>query len=173
MKLKAKMAKKYYDSALNEKDMDVKFCLLWRALFLLSEDNKSLGKGARQGLREYIETEYEAFDSNVDFEDERLDVFYERPFFSDGRVEEDRDIYFYQDFNTNRQYRSDDDYVLSIRSFQKILEESDLVSLYMTIFKIYDYIIVKENDNYSERDKRLLEGSAYLLECALNNLMLN
>lgn len=117
-----------------------------------------------------IENHLDEFYRDIDFEDSRLDIFYERPIFEDCRVEEERDVYYYQDFNINRNHRPNDDYILSIRNFQHILEDSDLIALYMSIFKIHDYIYNQKTGKYDERDKRLIEGANYLLECGLKNI---
>lgn len=171
MNLKNKIIKSFYEAGLKETNEDLKLYYLWNVFINICEMNKQDGDGLRAGIRRFIENNIDDMDSNLDYEDFRLDVFYERPVFEDLRVEEERDLYYYQDFNTNRNIRANDDYLLSIKTFQRILEDSDLISLYMSIFKIQNYILNCNNDNYDDRTNRLIAGSNYLLETALENLI--
>ena len=168
--LKSRLAKKDYIGGLNEITEDLKFHLYFEAVNLLAQENKQLGDSNRQALRRYIESHITAFEADVNFEDFLLDVFYERPVFSDLHVDENRDVYYYEDFNTNKSYRTNDDNVLSIKTFQRILEDSDMVSFYMSIYKVHDYLFEENKSEYSDYEKRLIKASNYLLECALKNL---
>ena len=168
--LKEKLAKKYYELAQNEKEADIILHLLYQSLILKAELEKGPNEGLRASIRSLVENHLDEFDRDIDFEDSRLDIFYERPIFEDCRIENERDIYYYQDFNVNRNHRPNDDYILSIINFQHILEDSDLIALYMSIFKIHDYIYNQKTGKYDERDKRLIEGANYLLECGLKNI---
>ena len=171
MNLKNKLINDFYNNGKNANEKDVKLYYYWNAFLNIVEENKDENIGLRAGIRAFIENNIEDMDGNVDFEDSVLDVLYERPVFEDLRVEEERDLYYYEDFNTNRQMKANDDYLLSIKTFQRVLEDSDLISMYMSVFKIYNYVLNKENDKYSERETRLIDASNYLLECALNNLI--
>lgn len=171
MNLKNKIIKSFYELGLKEKEEDLKLYYLWNSFLEISQLNKEESDGLRASIRRFIETNIDDIDADLDYEDFRLDVFYERPVFEDLRVEEDRDLYYYQDFNTNRNIRANDDYLLSIRTFQRILEDSDLISIYMSIFKIYNFIVESTNDKYDERVKRLITGSNYILETALKNIV--
>lgn len=171
MNLKNKIIKSFYELGLKEKEEDLKLYYLWNSFLEISQLNKEESDGFRASIRRFIETNIDDIDADLDYEDFRLDVFYERPVFEDLRVEEDRDLYYYQDFNTNRNIRANDDYLLSIRTFQRILEDSDLISIYMSIFKIYNFIVESTNDKYDERVKRLITGSNYILETALKNIV--
>lgn len=171
MNLKNKIINNFYSLGIKEKEEDVKLYYLWNAFLTICEMNKESSDGIRAGIRRFIETNYDDTDKDLDYEDFSLDVFYERPVFEDLRVEEDRDLYYYQDFNTNRNIRANDDYLLSIKTFQRILEDSDLISLYMSIFKVYNFIVGSMNDKYDERTTRLIVGSNYLLETALKNII--
>lgn len=168
--LKEKLAVKYYEASLNENNADVKFSLLFEALVSLAQANKVNNEGKRQTIRRLIESNITAFECDVDFENEILDVFYERPVFNNLVVESDKDVYFYEDFNTNKTFNTNDDYVLSIKNFQRIVEDSEIVSFYMSIVKIYDYIFEQNKTEYSDYENRLIKASAYLLECAIKNL---
>lgn len=171
MNLKNKIIKSFYELGLKEKEEDLKLYYLWNSFLEISQLNKEESDGLRASIRRFIETNIDDIDADLDYEDFKLDVFYERPVFEDLRVEEDRDLYYYQDFNTNRNIRANDDYLLSIRTFQRILEDSDLISIYMSIFKIYNFIVESTNDKYDERVKRLITGSNYILETALKNIV--
>ena len=166
--LKLRLAKKYYNLSLSQNENDLKFHLLFEAMVLLSQANKETSDSNRQAIRRLIEKNLTAFECDVNFENEVLDVFYDRPVFNDLFVEQDKDVYYYEDFNTNKSYKTNDDYVLSIRNFQKIVDDSDIISFYMSMYKIYECLLDK--DEYSEYEIKLLKASNYLLEKALNNL---
>lgn len=168
-RLKKRLARKDYELSLNEKDEDIKFHLLFESLNLLAQQEKQIGDSNRQAIRRLIENNLDAFEAGVDFEDYVLDVFYERPVFFDLHVE-DKDVYYYEDFNTVKAYRANDDNVLSIKTFQRILEDSDMISFYMSIYKIHDYLYESDRNEYNEYEVRLIKASIYLLESALNNL---
>ena len=162
MKLKKKLINIYLESGNKTNEEDVKFYFLWNALLMKAEkEDVSL----RQSIRDYVEDIDDEID--IDFEDERLDVFYLSPVFEDLRVEEDKDIYYYEYYNTQRQARFNDDYILSIKNFQRILQDNDISSMMMSVFKVYDYLMNLDNDNYNDRVIELMKASNYLLECIL------
>lgn len=171
MNLKNKIIKQFYENGLKENNKDLKLYYYWNSFLNICEMNKQESDGLRAGIRRFIENNLDDCDSNVDYEDCILDVFFERPVFEDLRVEEERDLYYYQDFNTNRNIRANDDYLLSIKTFQRIIEDTDLISMYMSIFKIYNFVLNSDNDKYSERVIQLIDASNYLLEAALQNLV--
>lgn len=166
--LKLRLAKRYYQDALSENDEDIKFHLLFETVILLSQASKEASDSNRQAIRRLIEKNLTAFECDVDFENEILDVYYNRPVFNDLLVEQDKDVYYYEDFNTNKSFKTNDDYVLSIRNFQKIVDDSDIISFYMSMYKIYECLFDKEE--YSDYETKLLKASNYLLLNALNNL---
>jgi len=170
MNINNKIALANYAQAKVTNEEDVKLCFLWNVLcqYALNEDD--VKESLRASIRKLIENNFEAFDKDIDYENELIDVFYELPVFSNLTIEEDKDIYYYQDFNTNLSFRKDDDRLLSIKNFQSILEDSDLVAFYMSIFKVYDFVKNNEDDNYTDRQLRLIKGSNYLLSAALKNI---
>ena len=170
MNLNNKLIDIYYKNGKEEKDIDCKLYFYWNTFLMLVNESKEYNVGLRQGIRDYIENNRDYIEMDIDLEDSRLDVFYEAPVFEDLR-KEDVDIYYYQNFNTSKPNRSNEDYYMSIRNFNKVLEESDVISLYMSILKIYNHIKELDDDNYNERTTRLIEASNYLLECALHNLV--
>ena len=97
MKLKKKLINIYLESGNKTNEEDVKFYFLWNALLMKAEKE---GVSLRQSIRDYVEDIDDEID--IDFEDERLDVFYLSPVFEDLRVEEDKDIYYYEYYNTQR-----------------------------------------------------------------------
>ena len=162
MKLKKKLINIYLENGNKTSEDDVKFYFLWNALLMKAEKE---GVSLRQSIRDYVEDIDDEID--IDFEDERLDVFYLSPIFEDLRVDEDKDIYYYEYYNTQRQARFNDDYVLSIKNFQRILQDNDISSMMMSVFKVYDYLMNLDNDNYNDRVIELMKASNYLLECIL------
>lgn len=169
-KLKRRLARNDYNQAKSEKQEDLKLHYLFEAINLLAQEDKQIGDSNRQAIRRLIEENSDAFEANVDFEDFVLDVFYERPVFSDLHVE-DKDVYYYEDFNTIKAFKANDDNILSIKTFQRILEDSDMASFYMSIYKIHDYIYDQNKNEYSDYETRLIKASNYLLENALSNLL--
>lgn len=162
MKLKKKLINIYLENGNKASEDDLKFYFLWNALLIEAEkEDVSL----RQSIRDYVEAVNDEID--IDFEDERLDVFYLSPVFEDLRVEEDKDIYYYEYYNTQRQSRFNDDYILSIKNFQRILQDNDISAMMMSVFKVYDYLMSLDNDDYNDRLKELMKASNYLLECLL------
>ena len=168
MNINKKLVKEFISNASNTKDEDLIFYYLWNAFVKMIENEKDENTSLRQGIRNYIEANSEDFE--IDFEDERLDVFYLSPIFNDLRVEEDKDTYYYEYYNTSKQTRFNDDYLLSIKNFQRIIQDNDLSSMMMSVFKVYEYVMALDNDNYDDRVKELISASNYLLKIVLFNL---
>ena len=165
MNINKKLVKEYIKNANNTKEEDLIFYYLWNAFVKKIENEKAENTSLRQGIRDYVETNSDDFE--IDFEDERLDVFYLSPIFNDLRVEEDKDTYYYEYYNTSKQTRFNDDYLLSIKNFQRIIQDNDLSSMMMSVFKVYDYVMSLDNDNYDERVKELIAAANYLLKIVL------
>lgn len=165
MNINKKLVKEYIKNANNTKEEDLVFYYLWNAFVKKIENEKAENTSLRQGIRDYIEASSDDFE--IDFEDERLDVFYLSPIFNDLRVEEDKDTYYYEYYNTSKQTRFNDDYLLSIKNFQRIIQDNDLSSMMMSVFKVYDYVMSLDNDNYDERVKELITAANYLLKIVL------
>lgn len=165
MNINKKLVKEYIKNANNTKEEDLIFYYLWNAFVKKIENEKAENTSLRQGIRDYIEASSDDFE--IDFEDERLDVFYLSPIFNDLRVEEDKDTYYYEYYNTSKQTRFNDDYLLSIKNFQRIIQDNDLSSMMMSVFKVYDYVMSLDNDNYDERVKELITAANYLLKIVL------
>ena len=168
MNINKKLVKEFVSNANKTKEDDLVFYYLWNAFVKKIENEKEENVSLRQGIRNYIEANSEDFE--IDFEDERLDVFYLSPIFNDLRIEEDKDTYYYEYYNTSKQTRFNDDYLLSIKNFQRIIQDNDLSSMMMSVFKIYEYMMTLENDNYDDRVKELIQASNYLLNIVLFNL---
>lgn len=168
MNINKKLVKEFISNASNTKEEDLIFYYLWNAFVKMIENEKDENTSLRQGIRNYIEANSEDFE--IDFEDERLDVFYLSPIFNDLRVEEDKDTYYYEYYNTSKQTRFNDDYLLSIKNFQRIIQDNDLSSMMMSVFKVYEYVMALDNDNYDDRVKELISASNYLLKIVLFNL---
>ena len=168
MNINKKLVKEFISNASNTKEEDLIFYYLWNAFVKMIENEKDENTSLRQGIRNYIEANSEDFE--IDFEDERLDVFYLSPIFNDLRVEEDKDTYYYEYYNTSKQTRFNDDYLLSIKNFQRIIQDNDLSSMMMSVFKGYEYVMALDNDNYDDRVKELISASNYLLKIVLFNL---
>ena len=151
MNINKKLVKEFISNASNTKEEDLIFYYLWNAFVKMIENEKDENTSLRQGIRNYIEANSEDFE--IDFEDERLDVFYLSPIFNDLRVEEDKDTYYYEYYNTSKQTRFNDDYLLSIKNFQRIIQDNDLSSMMMSVFKVYEYVMALDNDNYDDRVK--------------------
>ena len=165
MNINKKLVKEYIKNANNTKEEDLVFYYLWNAFVKKIENEKAENTSLRQGIRDYVETNNDDFE--IDFEDERLDVFYLSPIFNDLRVEEDKDTYYYEYYNTSKQTRFNDDYLLSIKNFQRIIQDNDLSSMMMSVFKVYDYVMSLDNDDYDERVKELITAANYLLKIVL------
>lgn len=165
MNINKKLVKEYIKNANNTKEEDLVFYYLWNAFVKKIENEKAENTSLRQGIRDYVETNNDDFE--IDFEDERLDVFYLSPIFNDLRVEEDKDTYYYEYYNTSKQTRFNDDYLLSIKNFQRIIQDNDLSSMMMSVFKVYDYVMSLDNDDYDERVKELIVAANYLLKIVL------
>lgn len=165
MNINKKLVKEYIKNANNTKEEDLVFYYLWNAFVKKIENEKAENTSLRQGIRDYIEASSDDFE--IDFEDERLDVFYLSPIFNDLRVEEDKDTYYYEYYNTSKQTRFNDDYLLSIKNFQRIIQDNDLSSMMMSVFKVYDYVMSLDNDDYDERVKELIAAANYLLKIVL------
>ena len=168
MNINKKLVKEFISNASNTKEEDLIFYYLWNAFVKMIENEKDENTSLRQGIRNYIEANSEDFE--IDFEYERLDVFYLSPIFNDLRVEEDKDTYYYEYYNTSKQTRFNDDYLLSIKNFQRIIQDNDLSSMMMSVFKVYEYVMALDNDNYDDRVKELISASNYLLKIVLFNL---
>lgn len=168
MNINKKLVKEFVSNANNTKEDDLVFYYLWNAFVKKIENEKEENVSLRQGIRNYIEANSEDFE--IDFEDERLDAFYLSPIFNDLRIEEDKDTYYYEYYNTSKQTRFNDDYLLSIKNFQRIIQDNDLSSMMMSVFKIYEYMMTLDNDNYDDRVKELIQASNYLLNIVLFNL---
>ena len=168
MNINKKLVKEFISNASNTTEEDLIFYYLWNAFVKMIENEKDENTSLRQGIRNYIEANSEDFE--IDFEDERLDVFYLSPIFNDLRVEEDKDTYYYEYYNTSKQTRFNDDYLLSIKNFQRIIQDNDLSSMMMSVFKVYEYVMALDNDNYDDRVKELISASNYLLKIVLFNL---
>lgn len=168
MNINKKLVKEFISNASNTKEEDLIFYYLWNAFVKMIENEKDENTSLRQGIRNYIEANSEDFE--IDFEDERLDVFYLSPIFNDLRLEEDKDTYYYEYYNTSKQTRFNDDYLLSIKNFQRIIQDNDLSSMMMSVFKVYEYVMALDNDNYDDRVKELISASNYLLKIVLFNL---
>ena len=168
MNINKKLVKEFISNASNTKEEDLIFYYLWNAFVKMIENEKDENTSLRQGIRNYIEANSEDFE--IDFEDERLDVFYLSPIFNDLRVEEDKDTYYYEYYNTSKQTRFNDDYLLSIKNFHRIIQDNDLSSMMMSVFKVYEYVMALDNDNYDDRVKELISASNYLLKIVLFNL---
>ena len=168
MNINKKLVKEFISNASDTKEEDLIFYYLWNAFVKMIENEKDENTSLRQGIRNYIEANSEDFE--IDFEDERLDVFYLSPIFNDLRVEEDKDTYYYEYYNTSKQTRFNDDYLLSIKNFQRIIQDNDLSSMMMSVFKVYEYVMALDNDNYDDRVKELISASNYLLKIVLFNL---
>ena len=168
MNINKKLVKEFISNASNTKEEDLIFYYLWNAFVKMIENEKDENTSLRQGIRNYIEANSEDFE--IDFEDERLDVFYLSPIFNDLRVEEDKDTYYYEYYNTSKQTRFNDDCLLSIKNFQRIIQDNDLSSMMMSVFKVYEYVMALDNDNYDDRVKELISASNYLLKIVLFNL---
>ena len=168
MNINKKLVKEFISNASNTKEEDLIFYYLWNAFVKMIENEKDENTSLRQGIRNYIEANSEDFE--IYFEDERLDVFYLSPIFNDLRVEEDKDTYYYEYYNTSKQTRFNDDYLLSIKNFQRIIQDNDLSSMMMSVFKVYEYVMALDNDNYDDRVKELISASNYLLKIVLFNL---
>lgn len=168
MNINKKLVKEFVSNANKTKEDDLVFYYLWNAFVKKIENEKEENVSLRQGIRNYIEANSEDFE--IDFEDERLDAFYLSPIFNDLRIEEDKDTYYYEYYNTSKQTRFNDDYLLSIKNFQRIIQDNDLSSMMMSVFKIYEYMMTLDNDNYDDRVKELIQASNYLLNIVLFNL---
>ena len=94
MNINKKLVKEYIKNANNTKEEDLVFYYLWNAFVKKIENEKAENTSLRQGIRDYVEANSDDFE--IDFEDERLDVFYLSPIFNDLRVEEDKDTYLLQ-----------------------------------------------------------------------------
>lgn len=168
MKLNKRLIKDLYENGIKAKASDLKFYYFWNSFVKLIEDNKEENESLRQGMRNYLEAVEENLE--IDYEDSVLDVLYEGPVFEDLRIEADRDIYYYESFNTQRQLRYNDDYTLSVKNFQRILSDSDITAMMMSIFKVYDHILRSQDDKYDEHTKRLIEAGNYLLDIILKDV---
>ena len=57
-----------------------------------------------------------------------------------------------------------------LQNFQRIIQDNDLSSMMMSVFKVYEYVMALDNDNYDDRVKELISASNYLLKIVLFNL---
>ena len=99
MKLNKRLIRELYENGNKAKESDLKFYYLWNSFVKLIEENKGENESLRQGMRNYLEAVSE--DLEIDYEDSVLDVLYENPVFEDLRIEEGRDVYYYEYTNIN------------------------------------------------------------------------
>ncbi len=168
MKLNKRLIRELYENGNKAKESDLNFYYLWNSFVKLIEENKGENESLRQGMRNYLEAVSE--DLEIDYEDSVLDVLYENPVFEDLRIEEGRDVYYYEYFNTSKQTRFNDDFTLSVKNFQRILSDSDMTAMIMSIFKVYDYMMRSQDDKYDEHTRRLIEAGNYLLNIILKDV---
>ena len=168
MKLNKRLIRELYENGNKAKESDLKFYYLWNSFVKLIEENKGENESLRQGMRNYLEAVSE--DLEIDYEDSVLDVLYENPVFADLRIEEGRDVYYYEYFNTSKQTRFNDDFTLSVKNFRRILSDSDITAMIMSIFKVYDYMMRSQDDKYDEHTRRLIEAGNYLLDVILKDV---
>ena len=168
MKLNKSLIRELYENGNKAKESDLKLYYLWNSFVKLIEENKGENESLRQGMRNYLEAVSE--DLEIDYEDSVLDVLYENPVFEDLRIEEGRDVYYYEYFNTSKQTRFNDDFTLSVKNFQRILSDSDITAMIMSIFKVYDYMMRSQDDKYDEHTRRLIEAGNYLLDVILKDV---
>ena len=61
-------------------------------------------------------------------------------------------------------------FTLSVKNFQRILSDSDMTAMIMSIFKVYDYMMRSQDDKYDEHTRRLIEAGNYLLDVILKDV---